>query len=233
MFRTIQALGLVGGLLVLVGQGFAQEPVTERPGQVKQQSAPQQAVQQPAAPRPAPTGRLLVTLDGHEEYGSTGKLTFQIYDTGKVVMIDSANVPVTGKIQLNGQKATISFNNCVYECTENNNVLSGRARFTAGSETGKSWNFRVAARNTLVSRTFEGQETLKGYGSVTFRFVNGSTVEMIDRDGTTRGSYTNNGFQVVMTFGEAVYNGQLRGDSVAGTAHNTRGQWTFAIAASR
>ena len=227
MIRTIRTLVLVAGLLGLVGQGFAQDPVTERPGQPKVMPAIQMQ-----APVAAP--KLVASLEGREEGMISGPLAFHLYEQGKVVMIDGGKKPVHGSYKAEGKDGVqVIFGNCVYEGTATKQgVFAGTARLTTGPNTGKTWTFSVALRS-IVGRSFAGKETLPGYGDVTFRFVDGKTVEMIDKHGTTRGSYTQNGIHLSLTFGTVVYTGEMRGDSIIGSARDSRSNWTFQVNASK
>jgi hypothetical protein len=228
MFRTIHALVLVAGLLGVVGESFGQDPVTERPNQPKSTDASVAPKQMPAA-----NAKLLATVEGREEGLITGPLAFHCYDGGKVVMIDVTKKPVEGTFKSDGKKIQFIFGNCVYEGTENKlGTLTGTARFTTGQNTGKTWNFTVGLRS-LAGRSFAGTETLPGYGAVTFRYVDANTVEMIDKHGTTRGSYTQNGTQVTMTFGTVVYTGETRGDVISGSARDSRSNWNFTVNAAK
>lgn len=227
MFRTIHALVLIVGLMGFVGQGRAQDPVTERPGQAPQVRAPMAQKQAPAeAVKP------IVTLEGREEGLISGPLVFHCYQGGKVVMIDATKKPVQGSFKAEGNRIQFIFGNCVYDGTEKQNILAGSARFTDGPNAGKTWNFSVAVRS-LVGRTFAGKETLPGYGDLSFRFVDATAAEMTDRDGVTRGTYTQNGNQVTLTFGATTYTGDLRDGSIAGTARDPKNNWTFQVNASK
>ena len=229
MFRTIHALALIAGFFVSVGQALAQDPVTERPGQVQPTPVPLAQKQAPAdAVKP------IVTLEGREEGLISGPLVFHCYQGGKVVMIDATKKPVEGSFKAERNRIQFTFGNCVYEGAENQkDVLAGHARFTEGPNAGKPWNFSVTAVRTLVGRTFAGKETLPGYGDVSFRFVDATTVEMTDRDGVTRGTYTHDGNQVALTFGATTYTGDLRDGSIAGTARDPKNNWTFQVNASK
>ena len=229
MFRTIHALVLVAGLVVLVGHSFGQDPVTERPGNSQPMSVPVAQEQTPAA---AP--KLLMTLEGREEGLFAGPLAFYLYDTNQVMMVDAAKKPVQGSFKREGDRIQLTFGNCVYDGTAaKNGPFAGIARVTKGPNTGKSWTFSVAPRVSLVGRFFGGKENLPGYGDVVFRFVDGKTVEMTDRDGVTRGTYTQNGAQVSLTFGTAVYTGEFRDNAIVGSARNHNANWTFEVNASK
>jgi hypothetical protein len=229
MIRTLRAF-LLAGFVACSGLVWGQDPVTERPGATRPADSvtrpseqaklqPQQNAQNAVKP--------LVTLEGNEEWGNNGSLIFHVYQSGKAVMIDATQKPVSGTVKVDGNRMTLTFGNCVYEGTEVNNVISGRARYTSGNNAGRSWAFRLTVRNPLLGRTYAGQETLGQYGNVSFRFVDGRTVEMHDRDGLTRGTYAQNGLRVNMTFGNAHYEGDIRGDSIAGSARNGVQTWTF------
>jgi hypothetical protein len=210
---------------------MGQDPVTERPGSQPALAKPMQAPQPAAKTEPKTEAKFLVRLEGHEEWGTSGKLSFDIFEGGKVVMTDSTSKPVTGTGSANGKTVTFKFANCVYESTEVNGVLTGKARYTSGPDADKPWNFRVAIHVPMVGRTFAGQETLEGYGAVSFRFIDAATVEMTDRDGATRGSYRRDGLRITMTFGQTVYTGDIRGNAISGNAQDARSHWTFQIAA--
>jgi hypothetical protein len=189
------------------------------------------AVQQQA---PAAAPKLLFSLEGREEGLISGPLAFHMYEQGKAVMIDGGKKPVHGSFKVEGKDGVqVIFDNCVYQGTANKQgVLAGTARLTKGPDAGKSWTFSVALRS-LVGRSFAGKETLPGYGDVTFRFVDAKTVEMIDKHGATRGSYTQNGIHVSLTFGSVVYTGEIRGDSILGSARDPNSKWTFQVNASK
>ncbi len=227
MVKAIGTLALVLASFGLVGSAFAQDPVTQRPGI----SRPATKIAAPPAPLNQAAARPLVTLEGREAWGTTGELEFQMFAGNRAVMIDETRNPVEGTYRVVGNRLTLTFNNCVYDATEANGVMTGRARYTNGPNAGQAWNFRVTVRNMLVGRTFAGNETLLNYGPVSFRFVNANTVEMTDTDGVTRGTYTQNGLTVTMTFGNVTYAGDIRGDAISGTATNSRSTWTFQVSA--
>lgn len=225
MVQSIRTFVLVVGLLGSAGSLVAQDPQTERESNYR-------SVPMPSAPKlPANEAvRPLVTLEGREEWGQTGELVFQMYQGARAVMIDETKRPVEGTYRVVGNRLTLTFQNCVYDATEANGVIAGRARYTSGQDAGRAWNFRVTVRNPLLGRTLCGNETLRGYGAVSFRFVDANTVEMIDKDGVTRGTYAQNGLTVTMTFGNVTYAGEIRGNLVNGTATNSRDTWTFHVA---
>src|SRR5690242_4710869 len=127
MIRTIHALVMFACLLGFAGNVLGQDPVTQRPGDPE-------SVQPMATPKQAPKAeaKLLATLEGREEWGNNGKLSFAIYEDGKVVMVDATEQPVTGKASADGKTLTLAFGNCVYEATESNGVFTGKARYTSG-----------------------------------------------------------------------------------------------------
>jgi hypothetical protein len=231
MFRRNHLLGLIAGMFALAGLAAAQDPVTQRPGKSAPPAAPVVKDQASKAPVKFP-----VVLAGTEDLNGFGKLSFIIRDGGKVDMVDATNKPISGSGRTEGKQIIFSFGNCVYEGTESaTNVLTGKARFTSGPSAGQSWNFRVELSNLVQGRTFSGSETLSNYGPVTFRFLSATAVDMVDRDGTSRGSYTINGDEVTMTFGGATYRGVLQGQTLSGTGRNeSRGlSWTFNVSETK
>ncbi len=219
MFRTIRTFVLVAASLGLAAPAFAKDPLEMPFGP------------RPIMPRNNAAVKPLITLEGREEWGTNGSLVFKLYQAGRAVMIDETRRPIEGTYHFDGDRVQLFFGNCVYDATDFNGILVGRARYTTGPNAGTGWNFRVTVGNVLSGRTFAGNETLPGYGAVTFRFINGNTVEMIDRDGATRGTYRQHGLQVTMTFGSTSYIGDIRGNAIAGSANNTQSNWTFRVSA--
>ena len=131
--------------------------------------------------------------------------------------------------------------------SKSGDVFSGTARFTSGPYAGRTWNFRVEYRGPVAvqapapqpvaavqGRVFSGQEVLNGYGSLTFRFLDATTVEMVDTAGATRGTYVLTGNQVVLTIGAVVYRGEIRGNEIVGSGNNPSRNlsWQFRVVAN-
>jgi predicted Zn finger-like uncharacterized protein len=81
---------------------------------------------------------------------------------------------------------------------------------------------------SLEGATFQGQETLAGYGALRFEFLANGQAIMHDRDGRSSGQWQSTGDQVTLTFhGNVVYKGTLNGRTLSGTATNSETQWTW------
>ena len=64
-----------------------------------------------------------------------------------------------------------------------------------------------------------GTEDLKGYDKLTFQFFSDGRAVMMDKDGTTSGSYQASGASVTLRFhASVVYTGTISGDTMSGTA---------------
>ena len=146
-------------------------------------------------------------------------------------MIDSSKSVIPGTARMDGQRVTFTFHNCVYEGTMSGMAIAGKARYTVGPRAGTAWNYRVEYHTPVQGKVFAGQENLRGFGAVSFRFVDATTVDMQDKNGVTQGSYMINGNDVVLTFGPTDYRGQLQGQSLSGSARNTARNldWTFRV----
>jgi hypothetical protein len=84
----------------------------------------------------------------------------------------------------------------------------------------------------LAGTTWSGSEQLTGFGKLTFRFHANHRAIMQDTSGTSEGSWDQKGSQVTLRFaqGRVVYRGTLRGSTLAGTAGNGHGAWTWRVA---
>src|SRR5262249_23039998 len=83
--------------------------------------------------------------------------------------------------------------------------------------------------NDLANSTWSGSETLRGYGKLDFQFAGGGQVTMIDKDGRTPGTFTQNGNSITMRFGIVTYTGNINGQSMSGTATNTKDTWNWTV----
>ncbi|MFO0968457.1 MAG: hypothetical protein U0793_23115 [Gemmataceae bacterium] len=83
----------------------------------------------------------------------------------------------------------------------------------------------------LANTSWAGGETLRGYGRLTFRFGPGKTVDMIDTDGTTPGTYSRSGASVTLQFydGTVVYSGTLQDNIIHGSGRHGPDSWTFSV----
>jgi len=135
MTRTILAAVLLFAATAASAQD--QDPVTRRP------RVPSRPDTTPAPAEPAPAAPESITLRGHEDWGTNGKLTFTVKRGGSVVMVDATNQPVTGTVTIRDARVTFRFTNCVYEGTVRGTAVTGEARFTSGPDAGKTWSFSV------------------------------------------------------------------------------------------
>jgi S1-C subfamily serine protease len=82
--------------------------------------------------------------------------------------------------------------------------------------------------SNLTGSTWSGNETLAGYGKLTFQFITNRDVIMLDNDGSTRGSFIHTGNTVKVVFGGGiVYTGNVNGNSMSGSATNGQNNWTW------
>ncbi len=80
-----------------------------------------------------------------------------------------------------------------------------------------------------------GEEDLNGYGKLAFRLYKDGRAEMIDKDGTTAGTWTVEQQQLRLTFynGQVVYSGSAQGETISGTARNGNRTWSWAVRLQR
>lgn len=94
------------------------------------------------------------------------------------------------------------------------------------------------APNTIAGTTWEGSETLGGFGKLKFQFEPDGKVIMYDAKwaerGTVGGSWTQTGNQLKIGFKDCVYEGTINGDTLSGAARFVEsGQaWTFSLTRS-
>ncbi len=89
----------------------------------------------------------------------------------------------------------------------------------------------AAKTTSLKGKTFQGSETLQGYGQLTFRFQANNIVEMFDAKETVRGRWQQQGANVTLRFwnGNVVYRGTIDGTAISGTAFNGKSNWTWIV----
>lgn len=83
----------------------------------------------------------------------------------------------------------------------------------------------------LEETSWDGQETLAGYGALTFRFHDEGFVTMVDADGESLGTWRQAGLAVTLFFsnGNVVYRGTISNDSMSGVARNSRSVWRWQV----
>lgn len=77
--------------------------------------------------------------------------------------------------------------------------------------------------------TLAGSETLGGYGAIRFRLYPNGTAQMIDKDGTSQGTWSLSGKGLTLRFynGSVRYYGTIQGNRISGRASNGRNQWSW------
>ena len=83
--------------------------------------------------------------------------------------------------------------------------------------------------------TWNGSETLPGFGKLSFIFRPGGAATMIDAKGQTEGNWTQNGNDVTINFNGCVYQGRINGQMLSGSGRITSGgqagqTWSFQVA---
>lgn len=83
----------------------------------------------------------------------------------------------------------------------------------------------------LEGTSWQGQETLAGYGDLTFRFHEDGFATMVDADGETLGVWRQSGVAVTLVFnnGNVVYRGTITGDGMGGVVRNSRSVWRWQV----
>ncbi len=88
----------------------------------------------------------------------------------------------------------------------------------------------LSSQGSASTQVWEGDETLSGYGSLTFRLSTDGRATMIDARDTSDGSWSRSGNVVTLRFpGNIAYTGTIRGRAISGTATNGRASWTFSV----
>lgn len=89
----------------------------------------------------------------------------------------------------------------------------------------------------VAGTVWMGGENLNGkLGPLGFVFAQGGTVLMCDRSSNpkelrtyVRGTWTQNGGEIEIRFGNCVYRGRMEGGVLAGTAQSATQTWAFAV----
>ncbi|MFO0867038.1 MAG: pentapeptide repeat-containing protein [Gemmataceae bacterium] len=202
----------------------------------------------PAAPdTPAKT----VIFQGREDLQGFGELKFVLPGGGKAEMIDASKKAIPGTVQMNGDRVTFTFPDCVYEGTTTGDAIVGKGRFTKGDNAGVTWNFRVVLQGVpnqpdpavppvppapgAKTVMFQGREDLQGFGDLKFVLPGGGKAEMIDANKKAiPGTVQINGNRVTFTFPDCVYEGVAEGDAIQGKGRFTKGDaagttWNFRV----
>jgi hypothetical protein len=78
---------------------------------------------------------------------------------------------------------------------------------------------------------WQGQETLPGFGALSFAFGNNGQVTMTDAKARSAGTWSQQGNVVTLRFsnGRVVYTGRVNGTTMSGTATNGSRTWNFNV----
>jgi hypothetical protein len=92
----------------------------------------------------------------------------------------------------------------------------------------------LAVAQGLANTTWVGNEVLKDFGRLEFRFQEGGKAIMVDTAGPHPGTYSLQGNTVTLAFydGQVIYSGILNGQTIAGSAYNTKNAqntWKFSV----
>ena len=197
-----------------------------------------------APPAPVAPGAKTVVFQGREDLQGFGDLKFVLPGGGKAEMIDASKKSIAGAVQINGDRVTFTFPDCVYEGTATGDAIAGKGRFTKGDNVGATWNFRVVlvgapnqpanppiAPKAAGRSVLRGEEDLPGFGPLEFSLDGKGKVEMNDASKQiTRGEYRIAGNRYTMSFPGCVYEGTANGNTVVGKARNDKGEvWNFKV----
>lgn len=84
----------------------------------------------------------------------------------------------------------------------------------------------------LAGTQWKGREDLQGFGALSFRFLAGGVVLMLDTEGESPGTWRYKGNQITLNFnnGATVYTGILQNGTLSGSARSGRGQaWSWSV----
>jgi len=81
----------------------------------------------------------------------------------------------------------------------------------------------------LAGSSWQGNETLAGYGALTFVFNPNGQANMIDKDGNTPGSWNRSGNNISLNFGGVVYTGTINGGQMSGSARDNKNSWSWNV----
>jgi hypothetical protein len=89
----------------------------------------------------------------------------------------------------------------------------------------------AAKTRTRHLSTWSGQETLQGYGKLTFRLYEDNKAVMLDAKEVSNGEWERNGNRITLRFddGRVVYDGEMDGSELRGTARNDRTSWNWSV----
>jgi hypothetical protein len=85
---------------------------------------------------------------------------------------------------------------------------------------------------TLAGSSFSGSESLNGYGSLTFKFLDGQRVIMSDARETVQGRWEKAGGNTVYLYfynDKCIYRGSLTGNLLQGTARSPNAFWSWSV----
>jgi len=87
----------------------------------------------------------------------------------------------------------------------------------------------------LAGTTWQGQETLSGFGNLKFVFQGGGQVTMYDVQKNYPGTWTQQGNRVTINLPsvQLTYTGTVNGTTIAGQGSDPKGKWTFNVSKSK
>lgn len=188
------------------------------------------------------TGRFSLSVQGNGAYAMS--VTWQdgrvvnirgtwAFFNNQLSLFESGHKPIVAKIQMvnansfvwHDAKDRISFLR-----NSNDGGGNGGAMQFAQQQFQQQQQPVQPARINLVNSTWSGTENLANYGKLTFQFHGNGVATMIDSDGSTRGTWNQNGNSVTLTFhnGTVTYTGRINGRTMAGNANINQGStWQF------
>ena len=82
----------------------------------------------------------------------------------------------------------------------------------------------------LAGSSFAGQENLRGYSNLQFRFFGNGQAQMIDTQGSHNGTWQRSGNQVTLRFfSNCIYTGTIQGNRISGSARVGNESWTWSV----
>src|SRR5262249_30084778 len=130
-----------------------------------------------------------------------------------------------------GNNITISMPdiNTTYTGTVSGGTVTGQGKDNQNG----AWNFTVKRMKSLANSTWEGQETLAGFGKLTLSYASGRAVSTTHAQSDTyNGTWTQHGKNITIDVPDinTTYTGTLDGVTVAGQGKdNQNGTWNFNI----
>lgn len=146
----------------------------------------------------------------------------------------SANFKLDGKITLDDIRA-YTFNRT--------HDLMQKSKTTLRQDSIVSWSPGLSANMTFAALKYIqptsapqfaiwiGNETLPGYGGLSFHMYPGGKAYIIDAKESMEGTWEQNGKQISLKFsnGQVSYTGTVNEATLVGTAENLKASWSFSV----